>query len=649
MTRRMLINALYQEECRIAVCENDQLLELEVERADHAQLRGNIYKAAITRIEPSLQAAFLDIGSNRNGFLQINDIHPAYFQNWPPENSSGNLPRPSIQEVLRPGQELVVQVVKDQRAAKGATLTTNLSIPGRFLVMMVGNQRGGVSRKIVDESQRRRLKQAIQGLRIPPGMGVIVRTAGINRCTQELQDDLDSLLEIWYDILQRSTEPGNPKPLYQESDIALRTIRDYLNHTIEEILIDDKPTYDRVGTFIDKVVPSFRQKVIYFDKPQPLFSAFHLDAQVEEATRPEVTLPSGGSIVINQTEAIVAIDVNSGRATSQSDVEETAFVTNREAAEAVAKQLRLRDLGGLIVIDFIDMNDKRHKQVVEKYLRDSVRQDKAKIEIGRISKFGLLEMSRQRLKSSLTSQNDTACPHCSGRGRVRTPESAALEALRKIQSAAFAGGIEEIRVRMSPVAALLLLNSKRQLLSDFERLSNTRILIYADGRMKPDEYELELSTNQHGPAHLEGSSGSATVRPQPSSRNDRGVGRGGYAQDRAKENPDDDGDEVDEENSERGAGQRANNDKRNNNRRDRRGSRRNNRRGRGRRDNRPFDENRPAEEGRMAEDGERSSSDAVAPPMTASASIGREVSNETPDSPRSVEPPAPYPPVREEV
>lgn len=493
MTKRMLINALYPEECRIAVAEDDQLLELEVERADHATLKGNIYKAQITRIEPSLQAAFLDIGSNRNGFLQINDIHPAYFQDWPPEvqQPSG---RPPIQDVLRAGQELVVQVVKDERAAKGATLTTNLSIPGRFLVLMVGNQRGGVSRKIVDEAQRHKLRQALQKLKIPSGMGVIVRTAGINKGGTELQQDLDALLEIWFDVLRKSFEHGSPKLLYKESDLAVRTIRDYLTSSIEEILIDERETYERARQFLAKSIPSFLPKLRFFDKPQPLFAYFHLDKQVSETSDPEVILPSGGSIVINVTEAVVAVDVNSGRSTGQADVEETAFNTNREAAIAVAKQLRLRDLGGLVVIDFIDMNDRRHKQVIEKTLREAVRNDKAKVEIGKISKFGLLEMSRQRLKASLTSQSDMTCPQCIGRGRVKTPESASLEVLRKIQSAVFAGGVHEIKVRMAPAAALLLLNSKRQLLSHFEQESGTTIIIYADGRMKPDEYELELRT-----------------------------------------------------------------------------------------------------------------------------------------------------------
>ncbi len=494
MTKRMLINALYPEECRIAVAEDDRLLELEVERADHTQLKGNIYKAAITRIEPSLQAAFLDIGSNRNGFLQINDIHPAYFHNWPPPDGDCFSSRPPIQESLRPGQDLIVQVVKDQRAAKGATLTTNISIPGRFLVLMIGNQRGGVSRKIVDEGQRYRLRQALQKLVLPRGMGVIVRTAGINRNSSELQRDLDSLLEIWFDILKKSFEPSSPRVLYHESDLAVRTIRDYLTSSIEEILIDEPQTYERACAFISKTMPAFLDRVHFFDKPQPLFSHYHLDRQIEATSKPEVILPSGGSIVINTTEAVVAIDVNSGRSTSQSDVEETAFQTNREAAEVLAQQLRLRDLGGLVVIDFIDMNDKRHKAIVEKTLRDSVKTDKAKIEIGRISKFGLLEMSRQRLKASLASQSDTVCPHCDGRGRVKTPDSAALEALRKIQSAVFAGGLGEIRVRMAPAAALLLLNSKRQVIAQFERDCNTSILIFADGRMKPEEYEIELKS-----------------------------------------------------------------------------------------------------------------------------------------------------------
>jgi len=461
MARRMLINAFYPEERRVAVAEDDKLLELEIERADHSQLKGNIYRAPITRIEPSLQAAFLDIGSTRNGFLQINDINKAYY--FPKNDEVAEQNRPSIQDVLNANQHLVVQVVKDERDAKGATLTTNISIPGRYLVLMVGNQRGGVSRKIVDEAQRKRLKKVVQSLKVPAGMGVIVRTAGINKSSIELQRDLDSLLEHWATIAEECTNPKTPGPitLYQEASLAIRTIRDYLTADIDEILIDNKTVYDQACEFVRRVVPSFESKIIYYDKPQPLFANFHLESQIEETTQTEVTLPSGGSIVINPTEAIVAVDVNSGRATGQSDVENTAFQTNKEAAQAVARQLRLRDLGGLVVIDFIDMMDRKHKQVVEKKLKDSMKGDKAKIEIGRISKFGLLEMSRQRLKSSLASQSHATCPQCAGKGRVLTAESDALEVLRKIQSSAFAGGVEEIRVHMSPASALLLLNSKR--------------------------------------------------------------------------------------------------------------------------------------------------------------------------------------------
>ncbi|MCL4158690.1 UNVERIFIED_CONTAM: hypothetical protein GTU68_032088, partial [Idotea baltica] len=353
----MLINAQHDEECRIAVADDDLLLELEVERADQTQLKGNIYKAPIARIEPSLQAAFIDIGSNRNGFLQINDINQAYYKDWPPASNEGKTPpRPSIKDVLREKQELVVQVVKDERSLKGATLTTNLSIPGRYLVLMVGNQRGGVSRKIVDEGQRTRLRGAVRDLKIPPGMGVIVRTAGLDKSTQHLQADLDALMDIWRQVLTRSMSDKGPVCLYQESDLAIRTIRDYLTPDIDEILIDNRKTFDRAKTFVDRVMPNFSEKLRFYEEQIPIFSRYHLDAQVDETDRTEVTLPSGGSIVINTTEAVVAVDVNSGRSTSQSDVEETAFATNREAAVCVGKQLRLRDLGGLVVIDFIDMN-----------------------------------------------------------------------------------------------------------------------------------------------------------------------------------------------------------------------------------------------------------------------------------------------------
>lgn len=551
MPRRVLVNAIYGEESRIAIVEDDRLLELEVERAEHAPLKGNIYKAPITRVEPSLQAAFLDIGSSRNGFLQINDLNQGY---WPTPDedersgggdSRGRGNRWHIQDALRPGMELVVQVVKDERALKGATLTTNISLPGRYLVLMIGNQRGGVSRKIVDEGQRHRLKRAIGGLKVPAGMGIIVRTAGINREAEELQRDLDSLIDTWVNIVDRSFQPGSPVALYEESDLATRFLRDNLTSHINEIVVDERATYERVKQFVEKIAPNEPIAVTYFDKPQPIFGYYHVDSQVEQTERSEVTLPSGGSIVINSTEAIVAIDVNSGRATGQADVEETAFLTNQEAAEVIAQQLRLRDLGGLIVIDFIDMNDRRHKSSVERTLKEAVRMDRAKVEIGKISKFGLLELSRQRLKSSISMHSYLTCPHCEGRARVKAPEAAALEVLRKIQSAAFAGGIEEIRVRMSAVAALMLLNQKRQELTRFENEGRTKIIIIADGRLRPEEYQLEVKTSGKAEDsvfsnNLRGqsqeSSGGGQNRYQGRSGGDRGGDRGGRRNSRRRNN-----------------------------------------------------------------------------------------------------------------
>ncbi|MCC6933382.1 MAG: Rne/Rng family ribonuclease [Deltaproteobacteria bacterium] len=533
MARKLLINAIHPEETRIAIVENERLIELDVEHAEQVQLKGNIYKSPITRIEPSLQAAFLDIGSSRNGFLQINDIHPAYYENWQPP-TSGRYHRPAIQDVLRAGQELVVQVVKDERELKGATLTTNISIPGRYLVLMIGNQRGGVSRKIIDIKQRKRLRQAVDGLRVPAGMGVIVRTAGINKTTAELQKDIDSLVDTWQQIVEKSLTLNGPIALYQESALAIRTIRDYLTSEIDEILIDEKNVYDQAYNFINKVMPKYINKLSFYEERQPLFSKFLIDSQIETINQPEVVLPSGGSIVINTTEAVVTVDVNSGRSTGQSDVEETAFATNKEAAVEVARQLRLRDLGGLVVIDFIDMNDHRHKQVIERTVKDVVKTDKAKVEVGRISKFGLLELSRQRLKSSLISQSHVTCPHCDGRGRVKTAEVVALEVLIKIQSSVFSGGISSIRVRMSPAPALYLLNNKKQIISDLETNCHVNILVLADGRMKPDQYELELVTERGDTQHHEvgatptrsESDDSGGERPRPRQNNRKP--RGGY-------------------------------------------------------------------------------------------------------------------------
>ncbi len=497
MTRRLLINAIHSEEKRVAICDDNLLTDLDIVWSDQVQLKGNIYKASITRVEPSLQAAFLDIGSSKNGFLQTNDIHPAYWNNLKnnkndDENDNHYHRRFNVQDVLKTGQELIVQVVKDERDAKGATLTTNLSIPGRYCVLVIGNQRGGVSRKIQDLTQRKQMRQIVQKLHIPAGIGVIIRTAGINKTILELQKDVDNLVDLWVSIIQKSEESKSPYPLYKESDISIRALRDYLTSDIDEVLIDDKDAFDKAYEFMAKTAPKFINRLSHYKDSRPLFGKYNIDEQIEEINSQEVRLQSGGSIVIMPTEAVVTVDVNSGRSTGQSDIEETAFTTNKEAAYEIARQLKLRDLAGLVVVDFIDMFNRRHKQIIERIMKEATKNDRAKIEVGRISKFGLLELSRQRLKTPLISQSHMICPHCDGRGRVKNTEVVALEALRKIQSAISTGGVSVVKVSMPPAPALFLLNNKKDVLSALEKSMNVQILILADGRIKPDKYELKI-------------------------------------------------------------------------------------------------------------------------------------------------------------
>ncbi|MCO6431241.1 MAG: Rne/Rng family ribonuclease [Deltaproteobacteria bacterium] len=492
MQRQMLINALHPEECRIAITEDSNLVELEVESNLGKKLKGNIYKARIARIEPSLQAAFIDLGTERNGFLQINDVHPAYFRRV--QGRSGG--RPRIQDVLYADQELIVQVVKEEREMKGATLTTYLSLPGRYLVVMPGSERGGISRKINDNEQRHRLKKLAHELEIPAGMGIIIRTAGLDRSLSELSRDLSLQLKLWERILSDAQSAPCPTVLYKESELATRVIRDYFTPEIREIVIDDPATYQNVKTFVGEVMPRYRSRVRLFEQKQPIFSYYNVEEQVLETFKQEVKLRSGGSIVIDALEALVAIDVNSGKATGEVNIEETAFKTNLEAADEIARQLRLRDLGGLIVVDFIDMIDRRHKAAVERQMRDAVRSDKARIEVGRLSKFGLLEMSRQRLRASLTSQSHLKCAHCQGIGKLKNPELVALEALRKIQSAVIVGQANVVKARLAPAAALFLLNNKKQDLAGLEKDHSARIFVLADGRMRPDEYEFEIESRR---------------------------------------------------------------------------------------------------------------------------------------------------------
>ncbi|MCB0319029.1 MAG: Rne/Rng family ribonuclease, partial [Bdellovibrionales bacterium] len=489
-----LINAIHPEECRIAITQGKELLELEIESTIGKKLKGNIYKAKISRIEPSLQAAFMDIGTKRNGFLQINDIHPSYFKRKGKRNQRNE--RIRIQDVLSPGQELIVQVVKEERELKGATLTTYLSLPGRYLVVMPGSDRGGISRRIVDSEQRSRLKRLSNELEVPSGIGMIVRTAGLDRSLSELSRDFSLQVKLWERILKESQTAESPSLLYADSDLATRVIRDYFTPEIREILIDDKATYDRVKEFVGQVMPRYRSRVKSYSKAEPIFSSNHIDEQVANTLKPEVKLRSGGEIVIDSLEALVAIDVNSGKATAGGNIEETAYRTNLEAAEEIARQLRLRDLGGLVVIDFIDMLDRRHRSEVEKRMKQAVEIDKARVEVGRLSKFGLLEMSRQRLRASLSSQSHLKCPQCLGSGKVKNHELVALEALRKIQAAVIVGSVEVVKTRLAPSPALFLLNSKKAELARLESEYSCQILILADSRLRPDEYEFQMENKQ---------------------------------------------------------------------------------------------------------------------------------------------------------
>ncbi|MEZ4754317.1 MAG: Rne/Rng family ribonuclease [Bdellovibrionota bacterium] len=495
MDRKMLINAIHPEECRIAITEGRELLELEIESTVGKKLKGNIYKAKISRIEPSLQAAFIDIGTKRNGFLQINDIHPSYFRGrGKPQNRSR---RVRIQDVLSAGQELVVQVVKEERELKGATLTTYLSLPGRYIVVMPGSDRGGISRRIVDSEQRTRLKRLSKELEIPTGMGMIIRTAGLDRSQSELSRDFSLQVKLWEKILSDAQTAAGPALLYADSDLATRVIRDYFTPEIREILIDDEATYTRVKEFVGEVMPRYRSRIKFYDKESPIFSINQIDEQVSNTLRPEVKLKSGGAIVIDSLEALVAIDVNSGKSTAGGNIEETAFQTNLEAADEIARQLRLRDLGGLVVIDFIDMLDRRNRTAIEKRMMKAVELDKARVEVGRLSKFGLLEMSRQRLRASLSSQSHIKCSSCLGSGKVKNPEIVALEALRKIQSAVVIGNVETVKTRLSPTPALFLLNNKKAELARLEAEYDCQIFILADGRLRPDEYEFQMENKKH--------------------------------------------------------------------------------------------------------------------------------------------------------
>ena len=492
--KRMLFNATQREELRVAMVDGQKLYDLDIETSTHEQKKSNIYKAKITRLEPSLEAAFVDYGADRHGFLPLKEISRSYFSKQPEGRG-----RPNIKEVMKEGQEIIIQVDKEERGNKGAALTTFISLAGRYLVLMPNNPRaGGVSRRI-EGDDRSEIREAMSKLNIPENMGLIVRTAGVGKNTEELQWDLDYLVQLWQSIDKAGVENKAPLLIYQESNIVIRAIRDYLRKDISEILIDDEETYNKALEFMQQVMPHNISKVKYYTDDVPLFIRYQVESQIETAFQRQVSLPSGGSIVLDHTEALLSIDINSARSTKGGDIEETAFHTNLEAAEEIARQLRLRDSGGLIVIDFIDMTPVRHQREVENRLRDSLEMDRARVQVGRISRFGLLEMSRQRVRPSLGEHSQVVCPRCSGQGVIRNVESLALSILRIIEEDSMKDNTGKIIAKLPIDVATFLLNEKRKDISDFEQQHNVQVVLVPSPSLDSPHYEIQrLKTTEIG-------------------------------------------------------------------------------------------------------------------------------------------------------
>ncbi len=483
--RRMLINATHHnEELRVAMVDGQRLYDLDIELAGREQKKGNIYKGKVTRIEPSLEAAFVDYGAERHGFLPLKEVAREYMHN-PPHKG-----RPTIKDALKEGQEIIVQIDKEERGNKGAALTTSVSLAGSYLVLMPNNPRaGGISRRIEGE-ERSDLKQIMGQLAVPKGMGCIVRTAGVGKSLEEINYDFGYLLEFWKNIKEVSKTRPAPFLITQESDVITRAIRDYLRPDIGEIIVDRKEVHDRIKTELGYQRPDFVNRVKFYKDEIPLFNRYQVESQIESAFQREVRLPSGGSVVFDQTEALLSIDINSAKATKGGDIEETALHTNKEAAEEIARQLRLRDIGGLIVIDFIDMGPPRNQREVEKVLKESVARDRARIQIGRISRFGLLEMSRQRLRPSLEESSQHVCPRCSGSGVIRGTDSLALSILRLMEDEAMKESTAEVQAVLPVEVATFLLNEKRRKIEQIEKRQKVRLVVVPNPHMETPHYEV---------------------------------------------------------------------------------------------------------------------------------------------------------------
>jgi ribonuclease E len=491
--KRMLINATQAEELRVAIVDGQALYDIDIEQPSNEQKKSNIYKGRITRLEPSLEAAFVEYGGERHGFLPLKEISRDYFQAGVDHNKAG------LKELLREGQEVVVQVDKDERGNKGAALTTFISLAGRYMVLMPNSPTaGGVSRRI-EGDDRAELKKAMDALEIPDDMGVIIRTAGVGRDAEELQWDLDYLLSVWKAVAEAALTKPSPFLIYQESRLIIRALRDYMRADIGEILVDTPEMYAEAQEFVAQTMPHNLRKLKHYTDDTPLFNRYQIESQIESAYERTVRLPSGGALVIDQTEALTAIDVNSARATKGGDIEETAFNTNLEAAEEVARQMRIRDLGGLVVIDFIDMSSNKHQRDVENKLQNALKFDRARVQLGRISRFGLLELSRQRLRASLGESSQIVCPRCEGHGRMRSIESLSLSIVRVAEEHAMKENTGQVLVQAPVDIANYLLNEKRSALREIEQRHEAPIVIVADEQLHTPHYEVtRLRENELG-------------------------------------------------------------------------------------------------------------------------------------------------------
>jgi ribonuclease E len=487
--KRMLINATQAEELRVALVDGQKLYDFDIEVPSKEQKKSNIYKGIITRVEPSLEAAFINYGAEKHGFLPFKEISPLYRQKLEGAETEGR--RPAIKDLIKEGQEIVVQIEKEERGNKGAALTTYISLAGTYLVLMPNNPKaGGISRRIEGET-RSDLREVMASLEIPESMGLIVRTAGCGKNAEELQWDLNYLLQLWEAIERSSNEQKAPFLVFQESNVIIRALRDHLRGNIDEILIDNEDSFKLVQDFLKQVMPHFLPKAKLYKDAVPLFSRYQIESQIEVAYCREVSLPSGGSLVIDHTEALTSIDINSARATKGVDIEETALNTNLEAADEIARQLRLRDLGGLFVIDFIDMLSNKNQRTVENHLRDALKIDRARIQTSRISRFGLLEMSRQRMRPSLGDSTQLPCPRCKGQGTIRNVESVALSVLRVLEEEAMKKGTEKVIAHLPIECATFLLNEKRHAIEQIEARLKVGIIILPSKHLETPAYDIE--------------------------------------------------------------------------------------------------------------------------------------------------------------